>query len=61
MIGLVEGTQHFRNVERHQVQTTAQVLSMRIDESLTFLNANILKGELINAVSQQPELAPCGD
>jgi len=30
---------------------------MRIDESLTFLNANILKGELINAVSQQPELA----
>ena len=57
VIGLVEGTQHFRNVERHQVQTTAQVLSMRIDESLTFLNANILKGELINAVSQQPELA----
>ena len=57
VIGLVEGTQHFRNVERHQVQTMAQVLSMRIDESLTFLNANILKGELINAVSQQPELA----
>ena len=57
VIGLVEGTQHFRNVERHQVQTTAQLLSMRIDESLTFLNANILKGELINAVSQQPELA----
>ncbi len=57
VIGLVEGDEHFRNVERHQVQTTAQLLSMRIDESLTFLNANILKGELINAVSQQPELA----
>lgn len=56
-IGLVEGTQHFRNVERYRVQTAPQVLSMRIDENLTFLNANIFKGELINAVSQQPELA----
>ena len=55
-IGLVEGTQHFRNIQRHQVITSAKVLSIRIDENLTFLNSNTLKGFLINAVSQKPEL-----
>ncbi|MCO8099638.1 SulP family inorganic anion transporter [Acinetobacter indicus] len=55
-IGLVEGTQHFRNIQRHQVMTSAKVLSIRIDEDLTFLNSNTLKGFLINAVSLKPEL-----
>ena len=55
-IGLVEGTQHFRNIQRHQVMTSAKVLSIRIDEDLTFLNSNTLKGFLINAVSQKPAL-----
>ena len=36
--------------------TSAKVLSIRIDEDLTFLNSNTLKGFLINAVSQKPEL-----
>ena len=56
VIGLVEGTQHFRNVQRRQVLTSSKVLSMRIDENLTFLNANTLKGFLINAVSQHKDL-----
>lgn len=56
VIGLVEGTQHFRNIQRHHVVTTADILSVRIDESLTFLNANALKGFLINEISQQAEL-----
>ena len=56
VIGLVEGTQHFRNIQRHHVVTTADILSVRIDESLTFLNANALKGFLINEISHQTEL-----
>lgn len=56
VIGLVEGTQHFRNVQRHQVLTSNKVLSMRIDENLTFLNANTFKGFLINAISQYMNL-----
>ncbi|OTG76643.1 sodium-independent anion transporter [Acinetobacter sp. ANC 4169] len=56
VIGLVEGTQHFRNVQRHDVLTSNKVLSMRIDENLTFLNANTFKGFLINAVSQYADL-----
>ena len=55
-IGLVQGTQHFRNIQRHQVNTSERVLSIRIDENLTFLNAQTLKGFLINAVSQHPQL-----
>ena len=56
VIGLVEGTQHFRNVQRHQVLTSSKVISIRIDENLTFLNANTLKGFLINTVSQHKDL-----
>lgn len=55
-IGLIQGTQHFRNVQRHQVNTAEHVLSIRIDENLTFLNAQTLKGFLINAVSEHPKL-----
>lgn len=56
VVGLIEGTQHFRNVQRHQVLTSDQVLSLRIDENLSFLNANAFKGFLINAVSDKDQL-----
>lgn len=56
VIGLVEGTQHFRNIQRHHVLTSNAVLSIRIDENLTFLNANTFKGFLINAMSQYANL-----
>lgn len=56
VIGLVEGTQHFRNIQRHHVVTAPEILSIRIDENLTFLNTNALKGFLINEISQHPQL-----
>ncbi|WP_298144477.1 SulP family inorganic anion transporter [uncultured Acinetobacter sp.] len=55
-IGLVAGTQHFRNVQRHDVMTFKHLLSIRIDENLSFLNAHSLKGFMVNAISEQPEL-----
>jgi SulP family sulfate permease len=42
-VGLVPGTQHFRNILRHDVQTDANVISLRIDESLYFANARFLE------------------
>ncbi|WP_273501175.1 SulP family inorganic anion transporter [Paracoccus sphaerophysae] len=42
-VGLVPGTQHFRNVNRHQVGTDAEVLTLRVDESLYFVNARFLE------------------
>ncbi|NNG76716.1 sulfate permease [Acinetobacter sp. ANC 4277] len=56
VIGLVQGTQHFRNVQRHQVLTSSKVISLRIDENLTFLNTNTFKGFLINAISPYADL-----
>jgi SulP family sulfate permease len=42
LIGRVRGTEHFRNVGRHDVELTPGVLSLRIDESLLFTNARQL-------------------
>lgn len=38
VIGRVPGTEHFRNIERHQVLTQPGLLAMRVDESLFFAN-----------------------
>ncbi|KZL27415.1 SulP family inorganic anion transporter [Pseudovibrio sp. WM33] len=42
-VGLVPGTEHFRNVNRHDVLTTPELLTIRIDESLYFANARFLE------------------
>ncbi len=42
-VGLVAGTEHFRNVDRHQVKTDATLLTLRVDESLYFANARFLE------------------
>jgi SulP family sulfate permease len=47
-VGLVPGTQHFRNVLRHKVETAPHLLSLRVDESLYFVNARFLE-DLIQA------------
>lgn len=56
VLGLIEGTQHFRNVSRHDVQTSPKIFAMRIDENLSFLNANSIKGYIITEVSRNREL-----
>jgi SulP family sulfate permease len=42
-VGLVPGTQHFRNILRHSVKTDPTILTLRIDESLYFANARFLE------------------
>ncbi len=46
VVGQVPGTQHFRNVKRHQVAVSPAVLSLRVDESLYFANARWLEDRL---------------
>jgi len=45
-VGLVEGTEHFRNVKRHKVITDPQILTIRVDESLMFSNAGYLEDRI---------------
>jgi SulP family sulfate permease len=49
-VGLVPGTQHFRNVLRHKVVTHPEVLTIRIDESLYFANARFLEDYVYDRV-----------
>jgi SulP family sulfate permease len=43
-VGLVAGTEHFRNILRHDVITDPFLLSLRIDQSLYFANVRLLAG-----------------
>ncbi len=42
-VGLVSGTQHFRNINRHKVETYPNLVTLRVDESLYFANAAFLQ------------------
>jgi SulP family sulfate permease len=46
VIGRIAGTEHFRNVERHGVETIPGALFLRIDESLFFGNLNAIEARL---------------
>lgn len=56
IVGRVPGTEHYRNVKRHSVETTPGVLSIRIDESLYFPNARFLEDTINDAVSVDPSI-----
>ncbi len=56
MVGLVPGTEHFRNVHRHAVRVSPALVSLRVDESLYFANARSLEDRVNEAVAAQPEL-----
>ena len=49
-VGLVPGTQHFRNINRHKVETADSLLTIRIDESLYFANARFLEDLVLDRV-----------
>ena len=55
-VGLVPGTEHFRNVQRHAVRTSPRLLGLRVDESLYFANARVLEDRINDAVASHPEL-----
>ncbi|WAX93069.1 sulfate permease [Aminobacter sp. NyZ550] len=50
-VGLVPGTQHFRNIRRHTVLTDPTLLTIRIDESLYFANARFLEDYVADRVA----------
>jgi SulP family sulfate permease len=50
-VGLVPGTQHYRNILRHDVITDPHVVTLRMDESLYFANARFLEDKIHNRVA----------
>lgn len=53
-VGCVPGTEHFRNIRRHQVETDPTILSVRVDESLTFFNARVLEDWILSRIAGSP-------
>ena len=56
-VGLVPGTQHFRNVLRHKVETRADTVVLRIDESLYFVNARFLETLIRNRLAGNSDIS----
>lgn len=55
VVGLIEGTEHFRNVRRFQVVESKSVLTLRVDESLYFANARYLEDKIPEYLAQYPD------
>lgn len=55
-VGLVPGTQHFRNINRHEVEIDPAILSLRVDESLFFVNAHFLEDLIQTRVTEGCEI-----
>jgi SulP family sulfate permease len=54
VVGRMPGTEHFRNVLRHSVQTRPDVLLVRIDENLFFANSAVVEERLEALLAAQP-------
>ncbi|NQV54482.1 MAG: sulfate permease [Rhodospirillales bacterium] len=57
IVGQVPGTEHFRNILRHEVVTSPSVMTLRVDESLYFANARFLEDQIYTLVADNPDLA----
>ena len=55
-VGLVPGTQHFRNINRHDVETAPSLVTLRVDESLYFVNARFLEDLIQSRVTEGCEV-----
>ncbi|MCW5631215.1 MAG: sulfate permease [Rhodoferax sp.] len=56
VVGRVPGTEHFRNVLRHKVETVPGLLALRVDESLFFANAVVVEDRIGEQLQLDPDL-----
>jgi len=56
IVGNVPGTEHYRNIDRHDVITHSNILALRIDESLYFANAYYLEDVIYGALAEYQEV-----
>jgi SulP family sulfate permease len=56
IVGRVPGTEHFRNILRHKVDTLPNLLALRVDESLFFANASLVQSHIEVCVATHPNV-----
>jgi SulP family sulfate permease len=55
-VGLVPGTEYFRNINRHDVLVSPKLVCLRVDASLFFANARGVEDRINAEVATRPEL-----
>ncbi len=55
-VGQVPGTEHFRNIRRHNVITHPSIVTLRVDESLYFANARWLEDQIQARVADDKDV-----
>lgn len=53
IVGQVPGSEHFRNIRRHDVITSPKAVSLRIDGDLFFANARFLEDLLVSVATER--------
>ena len=56
LVGRFPGTEHYRDVNRYDVETNDFVKTLRIDESLYFANARFLEDRVAEVLEQSPKM-----
>ncbi len=56
VVGLIKGTEHYRNRQRYNVELHPAILSLRIDESLMFANAQEVEQQILKEVTLHSQL-----
>lgn len=56
LVGRIEGSEHFRNVKRHQVETWNNLILIRIDENISFANASYIVDFIQREVKNHPPI-----
>ena len=56
VVGRVPGTEHFRNIDRHDVELATGLIALRIDESMYFANAQVLEDKIESLVAESTNI-----
>jgi SulP family sulfate permease len=51
VVGRVPGTEHFRNIDRFEVELAKGLIALRVDESLYFANAQVIEDKIESLVA----------
>lgn len=56
VVGRVGKSEHFRNINRHKVETKDTILSIRVDENLHFANSDYVQNHILDKCAQNKSL-----
>jgi SulP family sulfate permease len=56
VLGRIRGSEHFRNIKRHEVETWPHLLFLRVDENFSFANASFLETSVMTELAARAEV-----